>query len=792
MLDSYLLQNSPPLLTSSENAKAFPGKQDSVNGKIPLTFGAVREGLFKPNYKQVQWILSPESDTNDQGTYLLNDKVNGTTNYAVKSILDDSYHYTLFDNSSFVFEGSAYNVDSLVASPDLNKAILKTNTTKSWRHSSFALYWVLDVKTQKIEPLFDDKVSVTSWAPTSTHIAFIYENNVYVKDLGLSSIAQITFDGDENIFYGKPDWVYEEEVYASDIVLWWSPKGDKLSFLKFNDTLVPDFPIPYYVQNGHEDYPELVSIKYPKPGYTNPTVDLLVFDLKSAGTKQDLLHTADLSSESISQRLVTEVLWVSDDFLLVKTSNRASDILEVFLVSSENEAQTKLIRSHHAKDSWFEVTNNAFFVPKNESVGRNLDGYVDLVVRDGYNHLAYFSPPENPNGVLLTKGNWEVLANHLDFLNNEMYFLATRKSSIERHIYSVNLVDALSSSVPTIKNVTDLSEDGWYSGSFSSGARFLLLNYRGPGVPSQRLIDLHSKETVKIIESNDELAKIRKEYDIPESHYSVMYLGKDEETGGRILANTVEIRPLNFNPNLKYPVLFYVYGGPGSQMVTKEYAVGFSQVIAAELNAIVVTVDGRGTGYNNYDETMGSKFKFIVRDRLGHFEPMDQIAAAKIYARRKYVDPERIAMWGWSYGGFLTLKTLETDLEDRVFSYGVAVAPVTKWKLYDSIYTERYLRTPQENPEGYETASIYNVTNFANVTRFLMMHGSGDDNVHFQNSLRLLDEFNLAGVENFDFMVFPDSDHSISYHNGNIVVFDRILGWLRRAFKGDFEDSIQK
>lgn len=791
-LDLYFMQelqsSMPPLLTEG---KVFPKKISEVNealenGQKPLSFQDVRDGILRPNYQLVQWILAPESFTNDQGTYLLTNKINGTTNYAVKSILDDSYHYTLFDNSTFALDGTTYTIDSLKALPDLSKAILKTNTTKGWRHSSFALYWVLDVASQKIEPLFEDSVSVTSWSPTSDSIAFVYENNVYVRNLILASTAQITSDGSENIFYGKPDWVYEEEVFASDIVLWWSPKGDKLSFLKFNDTLVPEFTIPYYVQDGYEDYPELVSIKYPKPGYPNPTVDLIVIDLAQAGTK-DSIRVADLKLTKIQQRLITEVLWVSDDYLMVKTSNRASDILEVFLVSSEDNAQTRLIRSYHAKDSWFEVTANAFYVPKNISIGRMADGYVDLVVHEGYNHLAYFSPPHNPNGVLLTQGQWEVLDNHLDYLNNEMYFVATRKSSVERHIYSVNLLDALTShNVPTPKNITDVSEDGWYSGSFSSGSRFLLLNYQGPGIPTQRLIDLHSMETVKEIENNEKVAQAYKERDIPQSTFTVENLGKDEETGSDILANAIEILPLNFDPKLKYPVLFYVYGGPGSQMVTKEFAVGFSQVVAAELNAVVVTVDGRGTGYNNYNQRLGSKFKFTVRDRLGHFEPIDQIAAAKIWAKRDYVDPDRIAIWGWSYGGFLTLKTLETDSEENVFSYGVAIAPVTKWKLYDSIYTERYLRTPQENPQGYETASIYNITNFENVTRFLMMHGSGDDNVHFQNSLRLVDEFNLAGVENFDFMVFPDSDHLIRYHNGNKVVYDRILGWFRRAFNNEF------
>ena len=279
--------------------------------------------------------------------------------------------------------------------------------------------------------------------------------------------------------------------------------------------------------------------------------------------------------------------------------------------------------------------------------------------------------------------------------------------------------------------------------------------------------------------------KRQDDYLIPEVKYEVIEL-QDEETGEIFKANAIETLPLHFDSRHKYPVLFFVYGGPGSQLVTKNFAVSFSSVVAAELNAIVVTVDGRGTGYNNYNDDLGSQYKFIVRDKLGKYEPLDQIAAARLWSEKSYVDSDRIAIWGWSYGGFLTLKTLETDVKHKVFSYGVSIAPVTKWKLYDSIYTERYMRTPQENPAGYEIASIHNITNFEHVKKFFIGHGSGDDNVHVQNTLKLIDEFNLGNIENFDFMIFPDSDHSIRYHNGNKVVYDRILTFLRRAFNGEF------
>ncbi|KAM9925612.1 hypothetical protein OXX59_003759 [Metschnikowia pulcherrima] len=783
------LDTSP--FKAAENGMVYPW-HTFKSAKKPVSLEALREGTFKANFKEVQWIQSPESAFNDQGTFLLKDEdKDGKVTYYVKSIVDEKYELKIMENAQFTYHDKEYVVDALKASPDLKKAILKTDTTKGWRHSSTALYWVLDVASGDIAPLYNanDKLSVTSWAPTSDAIAFVYKNDVYVKDLAAGTVARVTKDGSENVFNGKPDWVYEEEVFSSDIALWWSPRGDKLAFLRFDDTHVPEFQIPYYVQAGHEQYPEMRSIKYPKPGYPNPGVEVVVALLPPTSGGAYTTNVAKLESEVISEKLITEVLWVADDSVMVKTSNRASDILEVFLVSVES-GSASLVRSSRAEKAWFEVTDNAVFVPQNESLGRYADGYIDVISHEGYNHLAYFTPPNNPSPFLLTKGQWEVISSHVDVSNNEVYFTATRDSSVERHFYSVNLLDVFhSAEAPQIKRVT--SGTGWYGGSLSSGARYLLLNYMGPDVPHQNVVDLHNGEIVRVIEENNDLRARLEEYELPKQDIKTISLGKDDVFGGDILANTVEIFPPSFNESKKYPVLFYVYGGPGSQMVTQEYAVGFSHVVAAQLNTIVVTVDGRGTGFNNADTKLGANFKFCVRDQLGKYEPMDQISAAKQWAQKAYVDENRIAIWGWSYGGFLTLKTLETDVEN-VFSYGVAVAPVTRWKLYDSIYTERYMRTPQENPEGYKTASIENLINFSSVKRFMIMHGSGDDNVHFQNSLSLLDDFNLASVENYDFMVFPDSDHSIRYHNGNVVVFDRIFDWFRRAFNNEFVPAVHE
>lgn len=764
----HQLQDTPRLRPEA----VFPDEIFSL-AKKKVSLELLRDGVFKPNFKSFQWILLPESAGLDKGTYLLKSGKGNETKYEVKSIVDKLYRQLLFEGSHFVYAGMHYDVDDFYASPDLTLALVKTNNTKGWRHSSLGLYWILDVSSQTLEPLAREKVSAALWSPKLSHIAYIVDNNVYVKEVGGPTV-QVTHDGDSDVFYGRPDWVYEEEVFGTDKVMWWSPKGDKLSFLRFNDTEVPEFPVPYYVQDGHEDYPKTVWIKYPKPGYPNPKVDLMVYELGGVAEQ------AAFGAGAIEDKLITEVLWVSDSQLLVKALNRASDTLQKYIVSVSDALETLLVETRHTK-GWFEVTSSAKHIPRDPERGREHDGYIDVVAHHGYNHLAYFSPPDSANGVLLTLGRWEVLSSHFDAAG-KLYFTATKKSSVERHMYALDLNEALQR-LTEPANITDVSAPGWFSGSFSAGSRYLLLTYLGPGVPKQELVDLHTLKTVEVLELNKGVHKALEEFDVPQERYSVVDLGSNEGDG-RVLANTVEILPPGFEELRKYPVLFYVYGGPGSQLVTKDFAVSFSHVVAAQLNAVVVTVDGRGTGYNNHDVS-GARFKFGVRDRLGYLEPRDQISAAKLWAQKLYVDASRMCIWGWSYGGFLTLKTLETDVE-RVFSYGMAVAPVTQWRLYDSIYTERYMRTPQENPNGYKQASISEADNFKNVTRFLVMHGSGDDNVHFQNSLRLVDDMNLAGVENFDFMVFPDLDHLIRYHNGNVVVYDRLLSWLRAAFSNDF------
>ncbi|KAK9478180.1 dipeptidyl peptidase IV N-terminal region-domain-containing protein [Lipomyces japonicus] len=732
----------------------------------------VLSGTFRPQKTTINWLNDGidghdglYSERNSQGI-LVGDYSGVTTNDTT----------TLVDISDFTYEGKKHIIVYFWAGFGLEKVLLATDIRKNWRHSYYAEYWIYDVNSKSVEPLIPNnqtaEVRLATWSPTGDVIAYVLENNLYIRNVSQSEVYQITSDGGPGIFYGIPDWVYEEEVFSGNSALWWSDSGRYLAFLRSNDTTVPEYTIPYFQQKpiSANSYPEMVDLKYPKAGYDNPIVELVFLDLSSYETFVPTVN--DSRNLEDNDKLITEVVWAGEK-VIVRQTNRESDLLKIVLIDSKARTGSVVREDDiRGKDGgWFEVTHDTKFVAANKSQGRNEDGYIDTIVLDGYNHLAYFSPLDasSPKQILTT-GNWEVVdaPSAIDFSTGVVYFLATKKDPTERHVYSVKLDGT------DFKNVTNVEQDGYYDVSFSTGGGYLLLSYNGPNVPWQKLLHLREGKT-EIVEENKALAQKLKEYEVPQ------YVFEQVETDDGVFVNTMEIRPPNFEPGKKYPVLFHIYGGPGSQTVDKRFTIGFEAHVASELGAIVVSVDGRGTGF------MGRKFRSVVRDRLGYWEARDQIVCAQKWANKSYVDESKIAIWGWSYGGYMTLKTLEQDGGEH-FKYGMAVAPVTDWRFYDSIYTERYMHTPTHNTKGYEGSAISNVTALKSAERFLVMHGTGDDNVHFQNTLALVDKFDLNQVENYDMYVFPDSDHSIYFHNANKIVYDRLDRWIELAFKGVYAD----
>ena len=561
---------------------------------------------------------------------------------------------------------------------------------------------------------------------------------------------------------------------------------------------------------GLETYPETKKLKYPRAGSPNPVVKLRFYDVNK-GKTFDVKVDSDFAYHD---KLITEVVWAGKTGkILVRETNRESDMLKMVVINAEEKTSSapRNVDINKIDGGWFEVSETTTFLPEDPANGRLKDGYIDTVIHEGYNHLAYFRlDSKQPH--MITTGPWEVVdaPSAVDLKNNWVYFVGTKESSIQRHLYKVKL------NGEDLQPVTDVSKKGYYDVNFSKKAGYALVSYKGPDVPWQKIISTPSLDGQfeHTLENNTALAEMAAAYEMPLEQYSTVNISGYE-------LNVRELRPPHFNPKRSYPVLFHLYGGPGSQTVDRKFAVDFQSYVASSLGYIVVTVDGRGTGY------IGRKARVAVRDNIGKFEATDQIETAKIWAAKPYVDAKRIAIWGWSYGGFLTLKTLEQDA-GRTFQYGMAVAPVTDWRFYgesypsrwsfsdlfadiaflnlrllrglpltsadehtlppaDSIYTERWMHTPQHNPSGYANSTITNTTSLSSNVRFLVMHGTGDDNVHIQNTLTLLDDLDISGVENYDVHVFPDSDHSIFFHNANRAVFDKLSWWLVNAFNGEWE-----
>lgn len=739
------------------------------NGK-KVTLDQVLGGQWRARKQGISWIAGP----NGEDGLLLEQGISGKDYLVVEDVRARDGNTagtmearTLMKSGSFSVDGRRLSPGRLWPSKDFKKVLIATDSISNWRHSFYAQYWIFDVATQTAQALdpanLNGRIQLASWSPQSDAIVFTRDNNMFLRKLSSDTVVQITEDGGSELFYGVPDWVYEEEVFGGNSATWWAEDGKYIAFLRTDESAVPEYPIQYFLSRpsgkqpaeGEEAYPEVREIKYPKSGAPNPTVRLQFYDV----ARGDVFEVKISDEFPDDDRLITEVVWAgSSGKALIRETNRESDILRVVLIDVLNRTG-KTVRTTNVAEldgGWFEVSQETRYIPADPLNGRLDDGYIDTFIHENFDHLAYFSPLNSSEPILLTSGKWEVVSapSAVDLKNNLVYFVATKESSIQRHIYSVKLDGS------QLEPVTNVSKEGYYGASFSSGANFALLNYDGPGIPWQKIISTRSNEQSfeKVIEENRGLAIMAKKHELPIKIYSTVKIDGFE-------LNVVERRPPHFSEKKKYPVLFYLYGGPGSQMVDKKFTVDFQSYIAASLGYIVVTVDGRGTGF------IGRESRCIIRGNIGHYEAHDQIETAKIWAAKKYVDDSRLAIWGWSYGGFMTLKTLEQDA-GRTFSYGMAVAPVTDWRFYDSIYTERYMHTPQHNPSGYDNSSINDMTALSKNVRFLVMHGIADDNVHMQSTLTLLDKLDVAGVENYDVHVFPDSDHGIYFHNANKIVYD--------------------
>ncbi|GEM07683.1 dipeptidyl aminopeptidase [Rhodotorula toruloides] len=776
------LSSSTRLSTSSLLKSDGPHTYVGEAGKKVMSLDELRNGTFWTEKVDIEWLAEAGdgvySQKTSSGSILLTDLNANSSRILVEG--DD------------VRDGRGRKLDwaRFKLSADGKVVLFNTDWTKVWRHSTLSNFHLFPLTSSSPHalPLFPTshppKTYTAHFSPTSHHLAFVRENDLYVlpaeewdeaERTGEGAVGEravrVTRDASKVRMSGRPPWVYEEEIFSSDSTLYWSPSSSYLAFLSFDESDVPIYEYPVYNSNpnevGGEEYPGKVEVPYPKAGYPNPLVTIHILSLthylslpRSSSASSSLLTlTLPFTDLSPSDTVITEVAWVSEEEVLSQT------IVPLLPPSSATSAP----------------------IPSYPP------GYLDIVPsRSGYNHIAYFSPADAEEPVFLTDGEWEVdgAIERVDLQRGLVYFIGARPST-SRRLLTVPLPRSLleleslrsSGTRPAEPNsLTEVNgEDGYHSVSVSPGGGVWLVNYEGPGLPWQKLFKADDPSFSLTLTDNAALSSLDAQYQHANLVYSNLSIPSGEKRRGEdetVEVNVVEIRPprMDESGRTHYPVLFQVYGGPNSQMVNTRWQRDFQHYLSIQHNYIIVRIDPRGTGFR------GRKFRTAVRGRLGQLEARDVIETARRWAARKYVDERRVGVWGWSYGGFLTSKIIEAN--SSVFSLGMAVAPVTDWRLYDSLYTERYMFTPAHNPVGYTNSSVHKMDGFKHA-HFALAHGSGDDNVHFQQSALLLDRMTMAEVRDFRFRMFTDSDHSISTRNA----YWELMRWLESFLVDKFGEG---
>ncbi|WP_291860245.1 S9 family peptidase [Marinilabilia sp.] len=617
-------------------------------------------------------------------------------------------------------------------SPDETKILVHNNVERIYRHSFLANYYVYDRKYRELVPLEEEgKQQVPAFSPDSYKIAYVRNNNIYLKKLRFGTTSAITEDGEENlIINGIPDWVYEEE-FGYNRAFEWSPDSEDLAYVKFDESEVKEFSFPLYksshpIREQYALYPGQYKFKYPKAGEANSKVSVHVFNVKNRTTK-----TMDIGV--MDDVYVPRLRWsFNPDKLGVVKMNRMQNNLELFVANPASGVANVLLTVREDKFISENVLDNIQFLPDGEH-------FVYVGQDDGYNHIYLYSMA----GIQvrqLTKGEWDVTDYYGYDADEELfYFQAARESPLKREVYAVDFDG---------KEIVRLTpDDGFNSADFSNHFKYFVNTWSSAAdVPVVSVFEADGKP-VRVVDDNSELAERLAAYAIPQKEFFQF------ETSEGIQLNGYMIKPLDFDEQNKYPVLMSQYSGPNSQEVQDKWGINWEQYLASN-GYLVVSVDGRGTG------ARGEEFQKATYMKLGRLESDDQIETARYLGSLSYVDDSRIGIWGWSFGGYMSSICLSRS---DLFKVGIAVAPVTNWRYYDTIYTERFMRKPQQNPGGYDDNSPINMAD--NLSgRLFLIHGSADDNVHFQNTMEYAEQLIQAGKQ-FDMFVYPNRNHSI--YGGN-------------------------
>jgi dipeptidyl-peptidase-4 len=634
--------------------------------------------------------------------------------------------------------------DMIFSSSYPNIVLLKKGYEQIYRRSSKAFVYLYEANTKKLTKLGKEKVLHPSLSPDGKKIAYVMDNNLYLFDIASKKSKAITTDGKWNfIINGNCDWVYEEEFEFTQAYDW-SPKGNYIAFYRFDETKVKEYEFTQFDNTYNKQY----NYKYPKAGEANSTVDIYLYNVATGKKVKAQYEQGDI--------YIPRIKWTQDDnSLVVYWMNRHQDDLKLLLTNAQTGATNLL---YQEKNKYFVEINDDWWFLKD---GKNLLFTSEM---NGYRHL-YMHSLDGKNKTQLTKGNFEITdVSGVDEKNKLIYYMMAFPRPMDRNLFVTDFEG---------KKTSQLTQgEAWHRIVLNDDfTKFY--DYR-TDLNTPQVVTLNKIEavtdgiTAKLEKTVSESIKYKAkldEYAIGKAEFIRVPNSKGDTLNGWML------KPAGFDPAKKYPVLFCNYGGPGSQQVANRWgAVSMWHQMLAEKGFIVVSVDNTGTGYR------GEEFKKKTYLQLGKFEIEDQIDAAIYLGTLSFVDKNNIGHWGWSYGGFMSSLAITKGAD--VFNAAVAVAPVTNWRYYDNIYTERYMRTPQENAKGYDDNSPINFTDKIK-GKYLLIHGTADDNVHFQNSVQMIKALVKSNID-FESAYYPDKNHGIGgmIDNTTYHLWSKMTNWI--------------
>lgn len=648
------------------------------------------------------------------------------------------FSYRTGEPAGVLFDASAaeprIEFTDYVLSADERRLLLTTDVEPIYRHSFTAEYWIYDRQDGSLRRLSQGgPQQQAQFSPDGSRVAFVRGGNLFVADPAAGSERQVTFDGRFNhIINGLPDWVYEEE-FSFARAFAWSPDGRKIAYLRFDESRVKQYNMNRFAGGL---YPENYTFKYPKAGEQNSVVELYCCDAADGSAVR--MDTGEQTDQYIPR-----LFWTPTGQLGFYRLNRLQNHFEVLLCDSSGASR---VVYDERNDRYVERVDGrtVTFLPDG-------DRFVVRSERDGFMHLYLYSVSEGLLG-RITSGEWEV-TELLGIEGDRVYYLSTETSPLRRDLYTVRL-DGRGK-----RRLT--GGDGTYRIAPSRGFRYFISYFSNVRTPNRVTLHRSDGRLVRTLEDNAELRAKLDELQVPVKEFFRFATSEGVELNGYM------VRPNGFDSSRRYPVLMTQYSGPGSQQAADRWTIGWEDVLVQQ-GYIVACVDGRGTGFR------GEEFKKCTYGELGKYETVDQIEAARYLASLPYVDPDRIGIYGWSYGGFMALNCILKG--NDVFRAAIAVAPVTSWRFYDTIYTEIYNGLPQDNPSGYDDNSPIHFADRLK-GKLLIAHGTGDDNVHIQNTYEMITKL-VEYDKPFELYVYPDRNHGMGLSRHHLM--ERCIEFVQR------------